>query len=328
MFGMKRREFITLLGGATAAWTLAARAQPAGKVWRIGMLDTTGEAAKSADISAFRRGLAELGYTEEKNLIIDYRSADGRPERFPALVAELLSRKIDLIVTRGTPAAVAAKEATSTIPVVMAAIADPLLVVRSLARPGGNLTGFSSLLIDLPSKQAELVKEMVPGLTRVGSISNMSNAAARAIWKEFQEATAIAGIEAHLLDVRTPSDIVSAFDGARKQRINALLVTIDTLTQTNQQLIIELTTKHQLPAIFMSREFVDAGGLMSYGVHYPDLYRRAATVVHKIFNGAKPADLPVEQPTRFEFVINLRTAKALGLNVPDKLLAIADEVIE
>src|SRR5215471_3364973 len=207
-------------------------------------------------------------------------------------------------------------------------IADPLLVVRSLARPGGNLTGFSSLLIDLPSKQAELVKEMVPGLTRVGSISNMSNAAARAIWKEFQEATAVAGIEAHLLDVRTPSDIVSAFDGARKQRINAVLVMIDTLTQTNQHLIIELTTKHQLPAIFMSREFVDAGGLMSYGVHYPDLYRRAATLVHKIFNGAKPADLPVEQPTRFEFVINLRTAKALGLNVPDKLLAIADEVIE
>src|SRR5262245_39380208 len=325
---MKRRQFITLLGSAAAAWPLAARAQPAGKVWRIGMLDTTGEAAKSADISAFRRGLAELGYTEEKNLIIDYRSADGRPERFPALVAELLNRKVDLIVTRGTPAAVAAKEATSTIPVVMAAIADPLLVVRSLARPGGNLTGFSSLLIDLPSKQAELVKEMVPGLTRVGSISNMSNAAARAIWKEFQEATAVAGIEAHLLDVRTPSDIVSAFDGARKQRINALLVTIDTLTQTNQQLIIELTTKHQLPAIFMSREFVDAGGLMSYGVHYPDLYRRAATLVHKIFNGAKPADLPVEQPTRFEFVINLRTAKALGLNVPDKLLAIADEVIE
>jgi putative tryptophan/tyrosine transport system substrate-binding protein len=204
---MRRREFITLIGGAAVAWTLAARAQPAGKVWRIGMLDTTGEAAKSADISAFRRGLAELGYTEEKNLIIDYRSADGRPERFPALVAELLSRKVDLIVTRGTPAAVAAKEATSTIPVIMAAIADPLLVVRSLARPGGNLTGFSSLLIDLPSKQAELVKEMVPGLTRVGSISNMSNAAARAIWKEFQEATAIAGIEAHLLDVRTPSDI-------------------------------------------------------------------------------------------------------------------------
>src|SRR5262249_40112932 len=169
-----RRDFIMLLGGAAVAWTLAARAQPAGKVWRIGMLDTTGEAAKSADISAFRRGLAELGYTEEKNLIIDYRSADGRPERFPALVAELLSRKVDLIVTRGTPAAVAAKEATSTIPVVMAAVADPLLVVRSLARPGGNLTGFSSLLIDLPSKQAELVKEMVPGLTRVGSISNMS----------------------------------------------------------------------------------------------------------------------------------------------------------
>src|SRR6516162_2593300 len=172
---MRRREFMAVLGGA-AAWPLAARAQQAGKVWRIGMLDTTGEAAKSADISAFRRGLAELGYTEEKNLIIDYRSADGRPERFPALVAELLSRKVDLIVTRGTPAAVAAKEATSTIPIVMAAIGDPLVVVQSLARPSGNLTGFSAALSDLPGKHIELLIEMIPGLRRVGAVSNMGNA--------------------------------------------------------------------------------------------------------------------------------------------------------
>jgi putative ABC transport system substrate-binding protein len=325
---MRRREFITLLGGAAAARTVAARAQPAGKVWRIGMLETTGEASKSSDIRAFRQGLAELGYAEGKNLIIDYRSADGRPERYPALAAELLSRKVDLIVTRGTPAAVAAKEATSTVPVVMAAIGDPLLVVRSLARPGGNLTGFSSYLPDLASKHVELIKEMVPGLTRVGSLSNMSNASIPTHWKEIQKAAAVVGIEAQLLDVRTPSDIVAAFDDARKQGISALIVTIDTLVESNQQIINELAAKHRLPAIFMSREFVDAGGLMSYGVYFPDLYRRAATHVHKIFNGAKPADLPVEQPIKFELVINVKTAKALGLNVPPTMLALADEVIE
>jgi putative ABC transport system substrate-binding protein len=169
---------------------------------------------------------------------------------------------------------------------------------------------------------------MVPGLTRVGALFDMSNAAEPPFWKELQEATAIVGIEAQLLDVRTSSDIVSAFDDARKQRINALIVVVDTLTQANQQLIIELGTKQRLPAIFMSRGFVDAGGLMSYGVHYPDLYRRAATHVHKIFNGAKPADLPVEQPTKFELVINMKTANALGLTVPPTLLARADEVIE
>jgi putative tryptophan/tyrosine transport system substrate-binding protein len=292
------------------------------------MLETAGEAAKSADIQAFRQGLAELGYTEGKNLIIDYRSADGRPERFAALVAELLNRKVDLIVTRGTPAAIAAKEATSTIPVVMAAIGEPLLVVRSLARPGGNLTGFSSFATDLEGKRVELIKEMVPGLTRVGSLSNMSNASLPGQWKEFQEATAVIGIEAQLLDVRTPSDIVSAFDEVHKQGISALMVAIDTLTQSNQQLIIELSAKHRLPAIYMSREFVDAGGLMSYGVHYPDLYRRAAAHVHKIFNGAKPPDLPVEQPTRFELVVNLRTARALNLTIPLSILLRADEVIE
>jgi putative ABC transport system substrate-binding protein len=324
---MNRRDFITLLGGA-AAWPMAARAQPAGKFWRIGMLETAGEAANSADIKAFRQGLAELGYAEGKNLIIDYHSADGRPERFPALAAELVSRKVDLIVTRGTPAAIAAKEATSTIPVVMAAIADPLLVVRSLARPGGNLTGYSSFLSDLAGKHVELVKEMVPGLRRVGALFNMSNAAQPAQWKQLQEATAVVGIEAQLLDVRTPSDIVSAFDDARKQGINALIVTIDTLTASNQQLIVELATKHRLPAIFASREFVDGGGLMSYGVHYPDLYRRAASYVDKIFHGASPADLPVEQPTRLELIINLKAAKVIGLTVPALLLARADEVIE
>jgi putative ABC transport system substrate-binding protein len=324
---MRRRAFITLLGGAVVAWPVDARAQPATKVWRIGMLEATGEAAKSADIRAFRQGLAELGYAEGKNLIIDYRSADGRPERFPALVAELLSRKVDLIVTRGTPAAVAAKEATSTIPIVMAAIGDPLVVVQSLARPSGNLTGFSAALSDLPGKHIELLIEMIPGLRRVGAVSNMGNASNPAHWKGIQEAIVVVGIEAQLFDVRTPSDIVSAFDDARTQGIKALIVTIDTLTQSNQQLIVELATKYRLPAIFMSREFVDAGGLMSYGPHYPHLYRRAATYVHKIFNGAKPADLPVEQPTLFELVVNLRTARALNLTPPVSILLRA-EVIE
>jgi putative ABC transport system substrate-binding protein len=200
-------------------------------------------------------------------------------------------------------------------------------VVQSLARPSGNLTGFSAALSDLPGKHVELLMEMIPGLRRVGTVSNMGNASNPAHWKGIQEAIVVVGIEAQLFDVRTPSDIVSAFDDARTQGIKALIVTIDTLTQSNQQLIVELATKHRLPAIFMSREFVDAGGLMSYGPHYPDLYRRAATYVHKIFNGAKPADLPVEQPTLFELVVNLRTARALNLTPPVSILLRA-EVIE
>jgi putative tryptophan/tyrosine transport system substrate-binding protein len=321
---MQRREFITFIGGAVA-WPFAASAQ---KVWRIGMLDTTGEAVKPADIGAFRQGLRDLGYVEGQNLIIEYRSAEGRPDRFPALAAELVGLNVDLIVTRGTPAAVAAKNATRTIPLVMAAIGDPLLVVASLARPGGNITGLSAFVTDLMAKRMELLKDMVPGLMRVGALLNMSNGSQPQQWKEIEATAHTVGVSSQLLDVRKAADIGPAFDDATRQHVNALIVGIDALTQVNQQLILDLAMRHRLPAIYASREFVDAGGLLTYGVHYPDLYRRAATMVDKIFKGAKPADLPVEQPTKFELVINLTTAKALGLDIPQALLARADEVIE
>jgi putative ABC transport system substrate-binding protein len=309
-----------------AAWPVVARAQQ--KVWRIGMLETTGEDVKTEDITAFRKALRELGYVEGKNLTIDYRSADGRPERFPALAAELITRDVDLIVTRGTPAALAAKDATKTIPVVMSAIGDPLLVVPSLARPGGNITGFSSFVTDLMAKRVDLIKEIVPGLTRIAALLNMSNGSQSDSWQQVQTTARIVGVESQLLDVRKASDIGSAFEDAIRQHTNALIVGIDTLTQANQQLIIDLALKHRLPAIYASREFVDAGGLMTYGVNYPDLYRRSATMVDKIFRGAKPADLPVEQPTKFEMVINQKTAKAIGLPIPQGILLRADEVIE
>ncbi len=327
---MQRRDFILALGGATAAssnlWPLAAWAQQ--EVWHIGMLETTGQGVKTADIAAFRKGLRELGYVEGKNLTIDYRSADGRPERFQALAADLITLNVDLIVTRGTPAALAAKNATKTIPLVMSSIGDPLLVVPSLARPGGNITRFSSFVTDLVAKRVDLLKEIVPGLTRVAALLNMSNGSQPDHWQQVQTTARIVGVESQLLDVRKASDIGPAFEDASRQRANALIVGIDTLTQANQQLIIDLAVKHRLPAIYASREFVDAGGLMTYGVNYPDLYRRSATTVDKIFRGAKPADLPVEQPTKFEMVINQRTATAIRLPIPQGILLRADEVVE
>jgi putative ABC transport system substrate-binding protein len=210
----------------------------------------------------------------------------------------------------------------------MAAIGEPLLVVSSLVRPGGNITGFSSFVTDLMRKRVELIKEMVPGLTRIAALFTMNNSSHLDQWSEVQAVAKLLGVESQLLDVRTPSEIVSSFDEAMRHQANALIVGIDTLIQANSQLIIELTIKHRLPTIFMSREFVEDGGLMTYGVHYPDLYRRAATLVHKIFTGALPADLPVEQPTKFEMVVNLRIARALELVLPPSILLRADEVIE
>jgi len=322
---MKRREFITLIGGA-AAWPLSLNAQE--RIRHIGVLETTDERVKPDDIGALRKGLRELGYVEGRNLTIDYRSVDGRPERFPALAAELISLNVDLIVTRGTPAAVAAKNATKTIPIVMAAIGEPLLVVASLARPGGNITGFSSFVTDLMAKRVDLLKEIVPGLTRVAAVLNMSNGSQPDQWTQIQASTRVVGVEAKLFDVRKTADFWPAFDDAGKQRGTAVIVGIDTLTQANQQLIIDLAIKHQLPVIYASREFVDAGGFLTYGVNYPDLYRRSATMIDKILRGAKPADLPVEQPTKFEMVINQKTAKAIGLPIPQGILLRADEVIE
>jgi putative tryptophan/tyrosine transport system substrate-binding protein len=325
---MKRREFITLLGGAASGWPLAARAQQPSKVYRIGVLEQTSAAIHDAYFDAFRQGLHEHGFVEGQNLLIEYRSADDRAERYPALAAELVGLNVDLILTRGTPAALAAKNATTTIPVVMAAIGDPLGIVGGLARPGGNVTGLSAFNSELEAKRVELIRAVVPGLRGIGALYNLGNPIFALRFKELEKVAELLGIEAHLHDVRKSEDLAAAFNTASKRRIDALVVSADGTLQANRKRIAELAMIHRLPAIYTSREFIDVGGLISYGASYRDLYRRAATYVVKILKGTKPADLPVEQPTKFEMVINLKTAKALGLEVPPMLLALADEVIE
>jgi putative ABC transport system substrate-binding protein len=325
---MERRSFLALVPGSLLAAPLAAEAQQAEKVYRIGMLERTSSAINAANLNGFRQGLRELGYVEGKNFIIEYRSADGRDERFPGLATELVRLKVDLILTRGTPATLAAKNASGTIPVIMTGVGDPVRqgVVASLARPGGNVTGLSPLVTELYPKRVELLRELLPGAVRLAALFNMSNPALPAQWKQVERAAQSLGFQPQLLDVRTPEDLGPAFDGAVRRRADALVVGLDTLTQANQRIIVDLAAKHRLAAIYASMEF--AGGLIVYGVNYPDWYRRAASFADRIFKGAKPADLPIEQPTKLELVINLKTAKALGLTIPPSVLARADQVIE
>jgi putative ABC transport system substrate-binding protein len=307
---------------------LAADAQQPGKLYRIGMLERTSTAINAANLEGFRQGLRELGYVEGKNFVIEYRSADGRDERFSELASELIRLKVDLILTRGTPAALAAKNATGTIPVVMTGIGDPVGqgVVASLARPGGNVTGLSATTTEVYAKRVELLKELVPRAARIAALFNMSNPSIPPQWKEVETAARSLGIQPQLLDVRKPGDLGRAFDGAISQRADGLVVGLDTLTQANHRLIVDLAAKRRLPAIYASMEF--AGGLITYGVNYPELYRRAASFVDRIFRGTKPAELPVEQPTKFELVVNMKTAKALGLTVPPSLLLRAHRVLQ
>jgi putative ABC transport system substrate-binding protein len=327
---MKRREFMTLVGGAAVTASSAARAQQGAKSRRIGILETISASLNTNNLDALRRGLRELGYVEDQNYFLEYRSADGNAGQFPVLADELVRLHVDLIVTRGTPAAQAAKHATETIPIVMAAIGEPLGVgvVASLARPGGNVTGLSAFVTELAGKRVELVKELRSGSSTAALLHNMGNPVVPPQWEETKKAAQALGIEAVLLDVRSRDDIVRSFETANAHRVDTLLVGIDALIQENRQLITDLAARHRIAAIYASKEFVDVGGLMAYGVSYPDLYFRSATFIDKIFRGAKPGDLPVEQPTKLELIVNLRAAKALGVNVPPALLARADEVIE
>ena len=327
---MDRRTFLAGTGAVLLAAPLAAQAQQAGKVYRVGVLETTSMTSNAANLDAFRRGLQELRYVEGQNLTIEYRSADGRDDRFPELAIELVRLKVDVIVTRGTPAALAAKNATGTIPIVMASSGDPVGtgIVKSLAHPGGNITGLNAFATEIQGKQLELLREIVPRVTRIAFLFNTSNPVLQAQWKEAEPLARSVGLQPQLLDVRTARDLQPAFDAARRQRADALIVGIDALTQANRERIVEAAAKRHLPAISREREFADAGGLVSYGVHYSDSYRRAAVYLDKIFKGAKPADLPIEQPTKLELVINLKTAKALGLTIPQSVLGRADEVIE
>lgn len=323
---MRRREFIALLGGAVAIWPLRARAQQAGKIYRIGILEALPAERNAANLDGLRKGLRDLGYVEGRNLVIEYRSADGRAERFPDLASELVRLKVDLIVTRGTPATKAAQNATGTIPVVMATMGGPGALVASFARPAGNITGVITFSTELSAKRVELLKELVPSLSRVALLHNMGNPAVPPEWEETKTAARALGLQAELLDVRSQSDLGSALE--RAQHVDALVIGADGLTQMYQQTILDFVARNRLPAVYPAREFVEAGGLIAYAVNYPDLYFRLAIFVDKIFKGAKPGELPVEQPTKFELVINSKTAKVLGLEVPPTLLARADEVIE
>jgi putative tryptophan/tyrosine transport system substrate-binding protein len=325
---MRRREFITFLAGAAVEWPCTAVAQS--KIYRLGILETISPIVNAANFDALRKGLRELGYVEGQNLFFEYRSADGRNERFPDLVAELVRLKVDLIVTRSTPAVLAVKAATTAIPVVMAATANPVGdgIVATLARPGGNITGLSSFHTELSHKRLELLREMIPRIARIATLSDPSNPVTPGQQEDVRRAARSLGIETQFLEARNREDLGPAFEVAAREKVEALILQNSAPTQANLQLTVDLAARHRLPVIYASKEFVDAGGLMTYGVNYPDLYRRAATYVDKILKGAKPADLPVEQPTKFELVINLKTAKALGLAIPDKVLALADEVIE
>jgi len=325
---MDRRTFIGGVAGGLVATPFAARAQQLGKIYRIGLLETIPAAQNAANLDALRKGLRDLGYVEGRNLIIEYRSAEGRAERFPDLASELVRLKVDLIVTRGTPAAIAAKNATRTIPLLMATMGDPRAIVTSFAHPGGNITGVTTFSTELTAKRIELLKEMVPNLSRVALLHNMGNPAAPPEWEETKRAARALGLHAELLDVRSQGDLSRAFELAVRQHVDALVIGADGLIQMHQRTILDLVDRNTLPAAWPAREFVEAGGLVAYAVNYPDLYFRFASFVDKIFKGAKPGELPVEQPTKFELLINLKTAKALGITVPKSLLLRADEVIQ
>lgn len=317
---------VALVG--VTGWPLVSRAQQAGKVYRIGILETIPAAQNAANLDGLRKGLRKLGYVEGQNLVIEYRSAEGHAERFPDMASELLRLKVDVIVTRGTPAVQAAKKTAAAIPVVMAAMGAPFLVVASLARPGGNVTGMTTFSEELIGKRIELLKELVPSLSRLGLLHNIGNPMGPPEWEETKAAAVSFALQTVLLDVRNEEDLRSSFEAAVQHHIDALLIGADAMTQAYQQTIIDFAARNRLPASYPSRDFVENGGLMAYAVNYPDLYFRAASFVDKILRGVRPADLPVEQPTKFELSINLKTAKALGLTVSPALIARADEVFE
>ncbi len=325
---VSRRAFLGGLVGAGFLAPLAARAQQPDRFFRIGMIERTSIAVNAVNVQSFRHGLRDLGYVEGEHFVIEYRSAEGQDQRCPGLVSELARLKVDLIVTRGTPAALAAKSGAGAIPVVIIGVGDPVgqRLVDSLAHPGGNVTGLSAAVTQIYPKRVQLLRELVPRATRLAALLNMSNPALPSQWREIEKAARSIDIEPLLLDVRKVEDLEPAFTTAVRLRADALIVGLDTLTQANQWIIVDLAAKHRLPAMYASTEF--ARGLVAYGVNYPEMYRRAAGFAHKIFRGAKPADLPVEEPTAFELVINLRTARSLGLTIPPSLLLRADYVVE
>jgi putative tryptophan/tyrosine transport system substrate-binding protein len=328
---------ITLAAGALLCAALLPAEQHAGKVYRIGVLENIGAASNAANLDAFRQGLSELGYVEGQNFVLEYRSSDGRPERFPDLAVELVRLEADVIVTRGTPAALSAKQVTSTTPIVMATSGDPTAegIVTSLARPRGNVTGLHILAPpELGGRRLQLLKEAVPGSARVGILWNSTDVQSPLIVRETERVARAMRVQLKSLELqrcwgaRCREAFDQAFEVALMGQVDALIAVEDYLTFADRARIVDFAAMSRLPAIYGLREFVDAGGLMSYGTDRRDLFRRSAGYVHKILNGARPADLPIEPPTRFELAINLKTAKAIGLAIPPSLLRRADHIVQ
>jgi len=327
---MRRRDFITGIAGSAAAWPLAVRAQQRAKVARIGYLGLASAAWHAPRIAAFRAGLRDLGYVEGKDIVIEFRWAEGQYDRLPALVAELLQLNVDVIITHAALGALAAKKATSTIPIVITAIGDlpDLGLVESLARPGGNLTGLSFFNAELIAKRLELIKEVAPSLAKAAVLLNADNAAGRRLILRALEPTAKAlKVEVVPFEARGPGDFEGAFAAMVSQQVGAVVLHEDPMLNANAKAIVDMVAKHRLPTCGFP-EFVAAGGLLAYGIHFPDMDRRAATFVGKILKGEKPADIPVERATKFQMIVNLKTAKALGIELPTSTLLRADEVIE
>jgi putative ABC transport system substrate-binding protein len=328
---MRRREFITLIGGSVA-WPLAAQSQQTGKVWKVGFIAGGSRPAsiEGSAYSGFLQGMRDLDYAVDKNFEMEWRFAEGRYELFPDLAAELVRLKVDVIVL-GSPSAVGpVHRVTSTIPIVMGYSTDPVGngFVASLARPGANITGLASLTDDTTPKRIELLATAVANLSHIGVIENPASPSSRSVMAVAKEAGRNAGLIVTSVEAKTPQEIESAFIKLTKEGVGAVMFVPDAFFFAQRERIAELALKHQLPCIFTQREYVAAGGLMSYGENLRDFYRRAATYVDKIFRGAKPADLPIQQPTKFELAINLKTAKATGLTLPPSLLAQADELID
>jgi putative tryptophan/tyrosine transport system substrate-binding protein len=327
---IRRREFIVTLGGATAAWPLAVLAQQTGKVSRIGFLGISSPSLERHLVDAFRQRLRELGHVEGENIAIEYRWAEGQDDRLPSLAAELVRLKPDVIVTTGTPGTLAAKQATSTIPIVFASSGNPAEagLAASIARLGGNVTGFT-ITAELEGKRLEILKEAVPGLSRVAVLWNPANPVVREFYQQTRSAATALGVTLQtVVEVRRVDDLKDAFSTIAKARPHAMMVLADRELLAHRMQIVNFAATSRLPGMYPYREYVDAGGLMSYAPSNIDLFLRTAIYVDKILKGTKPADLPVQEPTKFELVINLKTAKALGLDLPPKLLALADEVIE
>ena len=326
---MDKKVFHLALCAMLVALCIPAEAQQPTKVPRIGFLAATKPAAVAARVAAFRQGLRELGYAEGKNIVVDYRYAEGNADRERELAAELVRLKVDVIVTTGPTVTRTAKESTATIPIVFAEDGDPVAsgFAASLARPGGNITGLSAEYPEISGKQLELLKEIVPRLSRVAVLGNSTQPGNPQELREVELAAKAFGVKLQYLDVLSPKDIETAFRAANKGHADAVLVLASQLVTSHPKQFVELAAKSRLPATYWSPEFVEAGGLMAYSVNITDLFRRAATYVDKILKGAKPADLPVEQPIKFEFIVNLKAAKQIGLTIPPNVLARADRVI-